>query len=134
MSHDNLATLRDQIDALVQGDFERWLQGFDPEVEFRMPPEWPDESIGKGPAAALASMKGTLELAEGLEIDLREVTELGDPDRLLIYTHIAATAIGSGVPVEFDRYDLMTMRNGKVFRDEIYLTREQAFEAAGLPE
>jgi ketosteroid isomerase-like protein len=134
MSQDNLATLRDQIDALVQGDLERWLQGFDPDVEFRMPPEWPDESMGKGPDAALASMRGTLELAEGLEIDLREVTELDDPDRLLIYTHIAATAIGSGVPVEFDRYDLLTMRNGKVFRDEIYLTREQALEAAGLSE
>jgi hypothetical protein len=34
--------------------------------------------------------------------------------------------------VEFDRYDLMTMRNGKIFRDEIYLSREQALEAAGV--
>jgi ketosteroid isomerase-like protein len=134
MSEENVETVREQIDALAHGDLERWLEGFDPEVEFRLPPEWPDEELGKGREAALASMKSTLELVVDLKIHIRGITELDDPDRLLVSTHIAATGAGSGVPVEFDRYDLMTMRNGKVFRDSIFLNREQALEAAGLSE
>lgn len=132
MPQGNVETIRDQIEALRRGDLERWLEGFDPEVEFRLPPEWPDEDVGKGREAAMASMKGALELAEDLDIDVREIRELDTPDRLLVSLHIAATGAGSGVPVEFDRYDVMTMRNGKVFRDEIFLNREQALKAAGL--
>ena len=45
-----------------------------------------------------------------------------------------ATGTGRGVPVEFDRYDVITMRNGKVLRDAIFLKCEQALEAAGLSE
>ena len=64
MSEKNIETLRAQIDALSRRDLKTWLEGFDPEVEFRLPPEWPDEDIGKGREAALASMKTTLEVAE----------------------------------------------------------------------
>jgi ketosteroid isomerase-like protein len=95
MSEENITTVRAQIDALVRGDLERWLEGFDPEVEFRLPPEWPDEGAGKGREAALASMKSTLELAENLKIDVRGITELDDPDRLLVSTHITATGRGA---------------------------------------
>ena len=134
MSEGNIETLRAQIDALRRRDLKTWLEGFDPEVEFRLPPEWPDEDIGKGREAALASMKTTLELAENIEIQVREIAELDGPDRLLLSTRIVATGAGSGVPVEFDRYDVITMRNGKVLRDAIFLKREQALEAAGLSE
>jgi hypothetical protein len=34
----------------------------------------------------------------------------------------------------FDRYDLITMRDGRVYRDAIFLSREQALEAAGLTD
>jgi ketosteroid isomerase-like protein len=134
MPEENVETVREQVDALAQGDLERWLEGFDEEVEFRLPPEWPDEDVGRGREAALASMKSTLELAQSIDIEVIDVTELDSPDRLLLATRIAATGAGSGVPVEFDRYDVMTMRNGKVWRDEIFLDREQALEAAGLSE
>jgi ketosteroid isomerase-like protein len=133
MSRENAATIRDQIEALNRGDLDRWLRGFDPEVEFRMPPEWPDEVEGRGREAALASMKGALEVAGNVDIELREVTELAG-DRLLVSTHIVATGAGSGVPMAFDRYDLITMRDGRVYRDAIFLSREQALEAAGLSE
>ncbi len=134
MSEENVEALRAQVDALNRGDLDAWLEGFDPEVVFRLPPEWPDEGEGKGREAALASMKGALAVAEGVDISVRAITELDSPDRLLVSTHIVATGAGSGVPLEFDRYDLITMRDGRVYRDEIFLNREQALEAAGLSE
>jgi ketosteroid isomerase-like protein len=134
MSRENAATIRDQVEALNRGDLDRWLRGFHPEVEFRMPPEWPDEVEGRGREAALASMKGALEVAGNVDIEIREITEVADPDQLLVSTRIVATGAGSGVPMAFDRYDLITMREGRVYRDEIFLNREQALEAAGLSE
>jgi ketosteroid isomerase-like protein len=134
MSGENAATIREQVEALSRGDWEAWLKGFDPEVEFRMPREWPDEVQGKGREAALASMKGALDVAENLDIEIRDITELDTPDRLLVSTHVRATGAGSGVPMGFDRYDLIRMRGGKVYRDEIFLSREEALEAAGLSE
>ena len=83
MLEENVKTVRDQIDALSRGDLDRWLDGFDPDVEFRLPPEWPDERVGKGREAALASMKSALDLVARLEIHVREIIELEDPDRLL---------------------------------------------------
>ena len=35
---------------------------------------------------------------------------------------------------DFDRYDLLTMRDAKIVRSEICLDREQALRAAGLSE
>ena len=133
MSQENVEIVRKQIDDLRRRDWTAWLEAFDPDVEFRLPPEWPDEAAGTGREAALASMKGTLELVEDLDISIHEVRELGD-DRLLVIGHVAAKGAGSGVPVDFDRYDLLTMREGKIVRSEIFLDRRQALEAAGLRE
>jgi ketosteroid isomerase-like protein len=134
MSEENLEALRAQIDALNRGDLDAWLEGFDPEVEFVMPPGWPDHQEGRGRDAALASMKMALDVAEDVRIEVRDITELDSADRLLVSTHITARGAGSGVPIGFDRYDLITMRAGKVIRAEIFLDREEALEAAGLSE
>ena len=133
MSHENVEIVRKQIDDLRRRDWEAWVEAFDPEVEFRLPPEWPDEEAGTGRDAALASMKGTLELVDDLDIDIHEIRELED-GRLLVSGHVAAKGGGSGGPVAFDRYDILTMRDQKIVRSEIFLDRKQALEAAGLQE
>src|SRR5687767_2002234 len=122
MSEENVEIVRKMIDDLRRRDWTAWLEAFDPEVEFRLPPEWPDEEAGTGREAALASMKGTVEFVEDLDISIHEVRELDDDDdRLLVIGHVAAKGAGSGVPVDFDRYDLVTMREGKIVRSEIFL-------------
>jgi ketosteroid isomerase-like protein len=134
MSQENIEVLRAQIDALNRRDLDAWLEGFDPDVEFSMPSEWPDHQEGRGRGAAMASMQMALDVAEDVRIEVQYITELDSPDRLLVNTHIAATGAGSGVPLEFDRYDVITMRNGKVIRAEIFLNSEQALHAAGLKQ
>jgi ketosteroid isomerase-like protein len=134
MSEENVEALRAQIDALNRRDLDAWLKGFDPDVEFTMPSEWPDHQEGRGREAALASMQMALDVAEDVRIEVQDITPLRSPDRLLVSTHVAAIGAGSGVPIEFDRYDLMTMRNRKVYRDQIFLNRKEALEAAGLSE
>ena len=134
MSQENIEALRAQIDALNRRDLDAWLDGFDPDVEFSMPSQWPDHQEGRGREAALASMQMALDVAEDVRIEVEGITELDSPDRLLVSTHVTARGAGSGVPLGFDRYDLITMRSGKVIRAEIFLDHDQALEAAGLSE
>jgi ketosteroid isomerase-like protein len=132
MSQENVELIGRQIDALNRRDLHAWLEGFDPDVEFTMPSEWPDHQEGRGREAALASMQMALDVAEDVHIKVQDITELDSPDRLLVSTDVTARGAGSGVPLSFDRYDLITMRAGKVIRAEIFLDRDQALEAAGL--
>jgi ketosteroid isomerase-like protein len=134
MSQENIEALRAQIDALNRRDLDAWLEGFDPDVEFTMPSEWPDHQEGRGREAALASMQMALGVAEDVRIEVQDIAELGSPDRLLVSTHVTARGAGSGVPLGFDRYDLITMRAGKIIRAAIFLDRDQALEAARLSE
>src|SRR5687768_16348368 len=122
MSEQNVETLRAQINALNRGDLDSWLEGFDPEAEFIMPSEWPDHQKGRGREAALASMQTALDVAEDVRIEVLDITEL-DSDRIFVSTHVTARGVGSGVSLGFDRYDLISMRAGKVIRAETFLDR-----------
>jgi ketosteroid isomerase-like protein len=64
MSQENIEALREQIDALNRRDLNAWLEGFDPDVEFIMPSEWPDHQEGRGREAALASMQMALDVRQ----------------------------------------------------------------------
>jgi ketosteroid isomerase-like protein len=134
MAQENIEALRAQVEALNRGDLDAWLEGFDREVEFREPPEWPGGEEGTGREAALATMLRAMEDAEDLNIEIERIEELDRPDRLFLTTHVTARGKGSGIPVDFNRYDVITMRDGKILRAEIYLNRDQALEAAGLSE
>jgi ketosteroid isomerase-like protein len=134
MSEENVKALRAQVDALNRGDLDAWLEGFDPEVEFREPPEWPGGEVGRGREAALTTMRRAIEDAEDLNIEIEGIEELDTPDRLFLTTHVTARGKGSGIPIEFNRYDVIKMRDGKILDSEIYLNREEALEAAGLSE
>jgi ketosteroid isomerase-like protein len=133
MPEDGVELVRDAIDAINRGDLDAWLDTLHPDFEFRNAPEMPDDPSGTGKEAALASMKTTLDLAENVRVDVKEITTLDD-GRILLTTRVSAHGKGSGVPVTFDRWDLMTIRDGKFIRAEIYLDRGQALAAAGLAD
>ena len=120
------------IEALNRGDFDAWLDTLHADFEFQDPPEMPDDSSGSGREAALASLKRMFDVADDVRIAVSEITALDD-GRLLLETRVSARGKGSGAPVEFDRWDVMTIRDGKVSRAEIYLDHDQALNAAGLP-
>jgi ketosteroid isomerase-like protein len=131
MPEESVELVRGAIDAINRGDLDAWLDTLHPDFEFQDPPEMPDDSSGSGRKAALASLKRMLDLAEDVLIEVKEITTLDD-GRILLATRVSARGAGSGVPVEFDRWDLMTIRDGKFSRAEVYLDRDHALEAAGL--
>jgi ketosteroid isomerase-like protein len=57
-----------------------------------------------------------------------------DEERVLITGWVKVRGLGGGVPVEQRFWVLMTLREGKVARSEVYTDRGQALEAAELSE
>ena len=58
MSEESLAVVREMNEAFNRGN-ERWLEFYAPDVEFVMPPDWPDEPVHRG-RESLARLLSTL--------------------------------------------------------------------------
>jgi ketosteroid isomerase-like protein len=65
-------------------------------------------------------------------MEVEEARDLGD--RVLVVTHHRATGRASGVPVSTRAAQVMTLRGGKIVRQDFFASREEALEAAGLSE
>lgn len=57
-----------------------------------------------------------------------------DPERVLIVTGMRLRGRRGGVPIEQPNAQIMTVRDGKIARTEIYTSLQQALDAAGLTE
>lgn len=55
-----------------------------------------------------------------------------DGERVLVTGWMHARGSGGGVPVEQRFWVILTVRDGKVSRSEVYTDRDQAYEVAGL--
>lgn len=55
-------------------------------------------------------------------------------DRVLVFVRVHGIGVGSGVEVEGRFAHLLTIRDGRVFRTEVYTDRGRALAAAGLEE
>ena len=56
----------------------------------------------------------------------------GPGGELLVSVHFHARGTGSGLPLELDFWQVITMRNGKIHRVDNYLSRTRARQACGL--
>jgi ketosteroid isomerase-like protein len=129
VTESDVDVIRDAIDAINRGDLGAWVETLHPDFEFQDPPEMPDDSSGTGREAALASLKRMLDVADEVRIEIKDITTLDD-GRVLLAIRVSARGKRSGVPGEFDRWDLVTIRDGRFSRTEIYLDRDRAFAAA----
>jgi ketosteroid isomerase-like protein len=55
-----------------------------------------------------------------------------DDERVLVLLRVSATGSGSGAPVDLAVAHVITLREGRLVRFEVYRDRDEAFAAAGL--
>ena len=126
MSQADVETLKAGFDAFNQGEFERFLDHWDDDVEV----------VRLGGGEPLRGKETARRWLVPDAIDQRgEPIEFRDyGERVLVtcdwYTH----GRGSGVDVDTRLYILFTMRAGKVARVEGFRDEQVALEAAGLSE
>jgi ketosteroid isomerase-like protein len=112
-------------------DFDLVLVGWDPGSEYHpssdlMPPDL--EPVFHGHDGYLQLWRYWLDAFEDIRWDPEEVLDFGD--RLLVTAQQRGHGSGSGVAVSEPVFQLFTFRRGLVVRQEDFLDRSKALEAA----
>jgi ketosteroid isomerase-like protein len=112
-------------------DFDLVLAGWDPRSEYRpsgelMPPDL--EAAFYGHDGYLRLWRYWLDAFEDIRWDPEEILDFGD--RFLVTTRQSGHGSGSGVAVSEPVFQLFTLRRGLVVRQEDFLDRSKALEAA----
>jgi SnoaL-like domain len=133
-SADLLAATRAGIEPLVEPDFE--IVG-DPNAI----PMGPISGVDHGPRGLIAKgIDGFLDFWrewisawESWELGHHEFIDV-DENRVLVSHQVHARSKTDGVEVTIEAANLMTLRDGKLARMQLFFNRENAFEAAGLTQ
>ncbi len=118
-------------EAANRRDFDLVLVGWDPESEYRpsadlMPLDL--EPVFHGHDGYLQLWRYWLDAFEDIRWDPEEILDFGD--RFLVTTQQRGHGSGSGVAVSEQVFQLFTLRRGLVVRQEDFLDRVKALEAA----
>ena len=121
--------------------FDQWATGdlsadcFDPEIEYlRTGARTPDmEGRWVGLDQVSTAMRHYLRAFSDLRIEAERIIDLSG-DRVLVLSRHTARGKQSGVPIEHEIGDLLTLRDGKIVRYDSYWERAEALEAAGVSE
>jgi ketosteroid isomerase-like protein len=121
--------------ALNRRDFAAFLVGIHPGVEFlgtRDVLGFDHAEAAHGHAGVLEFLQAWFDAISDLRYDPEEVLDLGD--RFLITLRMSGHGSGSGVAVSRQFFLLSHVRRGWVVKQENFLDRSRALEAAGLSE
>jgi uncharacterized protein len=119
------------LDAFFRGDVDAVFRSFDPEVEFRPPPESPEFDTYHGHDGLNRAFSRWLGAWESIRFDEPDYVDAGD--RVLAAHHQWGRSKGKGVEVRLDVFNVFTVRGGKIVRYEMFYERAEALRAAGLP-
>jgi ketosteroid isomerase-like protein len=132
MSQENVELALRTLDAFDRRDVDAFVALLGPDVVWEENPELPGlRDVYRGRAEVREWMVAVLEVFENLEVEVAEVTELGD-DRVFTETVLRARGKGSGVPVELQFWMVLWFAESRITRRQVFWTRSQALEAAGL--
>jgi ketosteroid isomerase-like protein len=134
MSDENVELAFRALDAFKRRDVDAVDALVSPDVVWEENPELPGlREVYRGRAEVREWMVAVLEVFENLDVEVVELTELGD-DRVFAQIVLTARGKGSGVPVELRFWTVLWFAESKITRRQVAWTRDQALEAAGLSE
>ena len=133
MSQENIEILRRIYERWAAGDLS--AHAFDRDLEYaRIGTQTPDmEGRWRGMDEVRIAMRDYLQPLSDLRIEAERFIDLGG-DRVLVLSRHTARGKQSGVPIEHELGDLITLRDGKIVALSTYWSRAAALEAAGLRE
>jgi ketosteroid isomerase-like protein len=135
MSQENVEIARRGYAALAAGDVEAVLEFIDRNIEVEIytgRPDLPESQRLHGHLGFLENLRQLTEAFEDIQVEPEEFVEVGD--ELVVLVHATARGQGSGISVDNRIAHVWTLRDGKATRFRVYLSKEQALEAAGLTE
>ena len=132
MSQENVEIVRRMFDAFTGGDAAAALAAFDPEIEWDTTRIVPDGDVYHGHEGVARFFRRWLGTWEESAQELKELIDAGH--QVIAAIRESGRGKGSGVEVEVERFDVYSLRDGKIVRYRWYRDRAEALEAAGLQE
>jgi ketosteroid isomerase-like protein len=136
MSQENVEIVRRAIEAVLRTpkpDFDTINSLYDPDHELVSLVEQFEGGVAEGATGYRDWLADIDETWERWETKLEGVRSL-DRDRVLVECSFTGISKLGGVPVEGATTTVVTVREGKIIRSEVFASREDALEAAGLSE
>ena len=140
MSRENVQVVRRvyafEADAagIVRGDYDAVLgYYFDPDCELLPPRAYPDiEPSYRGVEGLRRWFAQMDDIWNDFHMEPERYFDAGA--RVVVFARVSGAAKGSGARIAISSAHLLTLRDGRITRTEIYLDRSEALEAAGLRE
>ena len=133
MSQENVEVVKAFTRRFEEGDRDEWREHFDSDVVFdASATEMPFAGVYHGHKGMERFFRDWLGTWEDYEIAHREYIDAGDA--VVVVFRQGGTGRGSGVRIEGDFFGVYELRESKVVRYRMYESRQEALEAAGLPE
>ena len=133
MSEENVEVVRKLTDAFNRGDLDAWLGFLSPEVAWESLPLVGFRDVYRGRSGAREWLEQLLEVFEEARLEIEETTALSDDRVLTGYTQIGRGR-GSGLPGELRTWQILWVAKDLITRRQVFWTRDEALEAAGLRE
>jgi uncharacterized protein len=133
MSGENIEIVRRMFTAFVEGDYERLVDLFDPQIEYDVSRTSPESRVARGHEEITEVIEQWLATWEDHRLEIVELIDAGD-ERVVALMREYGKVKGSDAWVEHQVGVLFTLRDGRITRYVEYRDKAGALEAAGLPE
>jgi ketosteroid isomerase-like protein len=130
MSQENVEIVRRIFDAWNQGDFDAAWSVCDPDLVIDRSRSLVDSRIYRGTEEVEQFWSDWRDTWESACWEIDEYIEAGDD--VVVLGRFYGRGAESGVAVEANVTQVMTVRNGKLVRGVLFQSRSDALEAAGL--
>src|SRR5687768_14448001 len=104
----------------------------DEELVMTNPPEFPVVGPFVGHAGVRQWATEIWEVFDDLRMEVEEVVDAGDGENVVGVQRVVGRMRHTGLPIDVEWAAVTTIRDGKVVRAQGFMTREEAFAAAGL--
>ncbi len=133
MSRENLDAVRRIIKAFNEGGADAAHDLYDPKVEFREDPKFPEAEVYRGRQEVERYFREFGASFESYRLEIEDLRDAGS-DRIVALLRERARGRASGLDVDRRSGWVVTLRDRKVLCMEIYLDPADALEAVGLRE
>jgi ketosteroid isomerase-like protein len=132
MSEENVEIVRAILKAWNRGDYSAALELVDHNVEVEAALGLTLDGMYRGHAEGSRFLADFWGEFEDFRTEFEECIPVGDS--VFVAAHHHGRGRTSGIEVEMRNWQVFTVRGGKVVRYQMFSTRQQALEAAGLEE
>ena len=133
MSQANAELVTHGIEAYVARDWERWVAGLDPEIEWiETRGLGPDAAVYRGIDEVRGAVESWLAMWADYGFEVHDCIEVGD--QVVVLARERGRGRSTGVRVDRELGQIHELRHGKLIRTRLYGSWVEALDAAGLSE